>query len=389
MLTPLVDGIRVRGPFFPLLPDLQGADRLVFLDGQGLGHTAESVSSVSTKVTKRFGNVDVILLVDSAQQPMQAAPLALLRAAGSAGYADKIAVAFSHFDQVKGDNLRTMTQKRNHLLASITSAVANLRQVLGATVASALEKRLDENVFLLGGMDREIETIPTGVLREVKRLLVQLQSAVAPVAPVEAAPVYTTSGLELVLRDAVDAASFLRPWEARLGLAYRDGIRAEHQHACQGSEPPFRQRLGRRVRQAFVPQATSSAGCRRKSRAGSTAPPAGRGSLLPTTVSRMAALNPVRNGVFTALNDLVMERLSHKHTRDWLNSYTYSGKGSAMHFRSVEIPADLRGQRSANQFGHEAPAARAFLTEDDRHREGQRRDLRRTVRGAEGCLMQS
>jgi energy-coupling factor transporter ATP-binding protein EcfA2 len=101
LLTPLVDGIRVRGPFHPLPPDLQGADRLVFLDGQGLGHTAESVASVSTRITKRFGNVDVILLVDSAQQPMQAAPLALLRAAGSAGYANKIAVAFSHFDQVR------------------------------------------------------------------------------------------------------------------------------------------------------------------------------------------------------------------------------------------------------------------------------------------------
>jgi hypothetical protein len=44
----------------------------------------------------------------------------------------------------------------------------------------------------------------------VKRLLDRLQSAVAPVAPVETAPVYTTSGLELVLRDAVDG--FLRPW---------------------------------------------------------------------------------------------------------------------------------------------------------------------------------
>jgi hypothetical protein len=41
----------------------------------------------------------MILLVDSAPQPMQAAPLALLRAAGSAGHAVKIALAFSHFDQ--------------------------------------------------------------------------------------------------------------------------------------------------------------------------------------------------------------------------------------------------------------------------------------------------
>ena len=39
------------------------------------------------------------------------------------------------------------------------------------------------------------------------------------------APIYAMDGLELALRDAVE--SFLRPWEARLGLIYRDGIRTE------------------------------------------------------------------------------------------------------------------------------------------------------------------
>ena len=73
LLTPLVDGMRVRGPFKPLRKELQVADKLVLLDGQGLGHTAKSASSISTKITKRFGDVDIILLVDSAQQPMQAA----------------------------------------------------------------------------------------------------------------------------------------------------------------------------------------------------------------------------------------------------------------------------------------------------------------------------
>ena len=136
--------------------ELQLADKLVLLDGEGLGHTFGSVSSVPTKLTKRFADVDLILLVDSAQQPMQAAPLALLVAAGSAGYADKIALAFSHFDLVKGDNLRTTSQKRAHVLASISNAVGGLRQLLGAPVAAALERRLEERVFLFGALDREV-----------------------------------------------------------------------------------------------------------------------------------------------------------------------------------------------------------------------------------------
>ncbi|HJU16185.1 MAG TPA: hypothetical protein VJ770_06915 [Stellaceae bacterium] len=102
----------------------------MLLDGQGLGHTAESASSVSTRVTQRFADVDVVLLVDSAQHPMQAAPIALLRAIGSAGYADKVAIAFTHFDQVKGDNLQTSSQKRAHVVASIPNTMVNIRQIL-------------------------------------------------------------------------------------------------------------------------------------------------------------------------------------------------------------------------------------------------------------------
>ena len=34
--------------------ELRKADKLVFLDGEGIGHTATTVSSVSTRITKRF-----------------------------------------------------------------------------------------------------------------------------------------------------------------------------------------------------------------------------------------------------------------------------------------------------------------------------------------------
>ena len=137
LLTPLVDGLRVRGPFRPLIPELQCADRIVLIDGQGVGHAPETASSVSTRITKRFSEVDLVLIVDTSQHPMQAGPVSLLRAAGSAGYTDKIGVVFTHFDQVRGDNLQTVAQKRAHVIASITNAISSLRQILGAPVAAA------------------------------------------------------------------------------------------------------------------------------------------------------------------------------------------------------------------------------------------------------------
>jgi hypothetical protein len=167
LLTPLVDGIRVMGPLYPDLPDATVEAKLILLDGQGLGHTATSASSVSTRITNRFARVDMILLVDNAQQPMQAAPLALLRAVGSSGFADKLAIAFTHFDQVKGANLGSFEQKREHVLGSVSNAVVSLRDIVGAGVAGAIERQVDASSVFLGGLDRSTSKLPGGFKREL------------------------------------------------------------------------------------------------------------------------------------------------------------------------------------------------------------------------------
>lgn len=357
LLTPLVDGIRVRGPFRPAPKELHVADKLILLDGQGLGHTAESVSSISTRVTKRFSEVDLIILVDSSQQPMQAAPLALLRAAGSAGYADKIALAFSHFDQVKGDNLQTTGQKRAHVMASVGNAVAGLRQLLGAPVAAALERRLEERVFMFGALDREIGDIPGGVLKEMRRLLVLLQSAAEPEASAEAAPIYAIGGLELALRDAVE--SFLRPWEARLGLIYRDGIRTEHWTRIKA--------LSRRFANAWSDEydnlrpASDLIGRLQEEISRWLDSPAGWTRAPTDEGERMAALNPVRSGVFNALHELAKARLADQHRSDWMNAYSYSGYGSGSR-RAGEIRRIYEDTAPPISSAMK-PQARAFLTE--------------------------
>ena len=114
LLTPVVQGIRVKGPLTPGFVD--EVPRLVLIDGEGLGHTPESAANVSTHYTSRYRSVDVILLVDNAEQPMQAAPLSVLRSVATSGHQEKLAIAFTHFDSVKGDNLPGFAAKRDHVL---------------------------------------------------------------------------------------------------------------------------------------------------------------------------------------------------------------------------------------------------------------------------------
>ena len=139
---------------------------------------AEVSPSISTNVTHRFPDVDLILLVDSAQQPMQAAPITLLKAVASAGHGDRLAIAFTHFDQVKGDNLQTFSQKRSHVLAAVTNALAFLRQNVPAGVVDLLRAALDTRCFLLGGLDGPISEVPPGILQQFQRLLALMQQPI-------------------------------------------------------------------------------------------------------------------------------------------------------------------------------------------------------------------
>ena len=332
LLTPLVDGIRAKGPFMPSSDQLRDPERqLVFLDGEGLGHSAKEATSVSTKVTERFRDVDMILLVDNAESPMQAAPLELLRSAGISGHGRKVAVAFTHFDQVKGDNLRTDEQKVNHVRASIGNAVLSLRDSLGAPVAGVLERQLEVGNFYLGGLDRPTDRIPGGFVDQLRGLLDRMQESAEPIEPVAAAPIYSISRLELVLRDATDG--FKNPWKGRLGLNYYEGPRehwARVKALCRrianwwDNEYNGLRPVADLVREL---QVCISLWLNN---------PAGWTNYPKDDNERETAISKISQQVFDEIHELAEQRLITGQRTGWQTAFGFSGRGSS-HNRAVRM----------------------------------------------------
>ena len=62
-------------------------------------------------------------------------------------------MAFTHFDQIKGQNFQKFTDKRAHVMASVLNALSSLRDVLGISVVNAMEHGIDSRCFMLGGVD--------------------------------------------------------------------------------------------------------------------------------------------------------------------------------------------------------------------------------------------
>lgn len=214
LLTPLVQGLRVAGPLKPTW--YQGIDipKLVLMDGEGLGHTPDSAWSLPTAVTKRYEGSDVILLVDNATQPMVAGSQAVLRSLAASGHESKLVVVFTHFDQVKGDNLPNAKAKQNHVQASLDNAIIAIDAAIGSGAGRSLSRHLKEKVFFLGRIDETLSAKRRSTLEELSKLLKVVRAAITPPAPVKVVPVYDMANL--VLGATVAAVRFHEFWDSRL-----------------------------------------------------------------------------------------------------------------------------------------------------------------------------
>ena len=336
LLSPIVEGIRVAGRFRPnWLSDDQDV-RLVLMDGKGLGHTTATSTSLPTTVTRAYTRADLILLVDSAKQPMLAAPVAALRDVASNGYDGRLAILFTHFDLMARDNLDNKRAARAYVRRSIGNAVAGLEQPLGSTTARALGRNIRERVFFAAGIHEPIAKLPEWKalnVKEITRFLTLCREVITPPPGTRVVPIYDTANLVLCVTRAT--AQFQQSWQSRLGIASRSNERPEHwtrvralarrlglwgQNEYSTLKPVAD--LGRELTEAVADFIANPR---------EWEPP------LATVEDRARAAELVRQEMSQRVQSLVESRLRIDHTADWGQAYgAYSGTGSGYQ-RSLKI----------------------------------------------------
>lgn len=227
LLTPLVNGLRVAGPLCPAWADER--PRLVLFDGEGLGHTPKSSAVIPTAVSQRIEEADAVFLVDSAAQPMQAAPVAVMREVAFTGNAGKLIFAFTHFDQVQGDNLPKFSDREHHVRASAENVLRSIGEDLGSFAERALRMRLQTGCFFFGRIHdrlREQRKADRRTIKQLSGLIEAVTNVSDRPAEGQARPVYERTRLILAVQAAT--RKFHDAWFARLGLNYRPGIDKEH-----------------------------------------------------------------------------------------------------------------------------------------------------------------
>lgn len=358
LLTPLVDGMRISGPFKPEWWEGQDYPRYVFLDGEGLGHTSESASSISTATTRRYEETDVILLVDNAAQPMQAPPLAVLRSLVSSGHESKLITCFTHFDELKGDNLPDTSSKKSHVLYSVDGAIAGISKILGRSAENALKRATSERVFFLSNIQNRLSKKARLTRSELFKLLECAERVANPEFAEAAVPVYDVANMVLSIQKATQ--NFHNPWRAKLGLQFHSEVRKEHWARIKALSRRLGV-LGEDEYDKLMPVADLIA--RLSDHLGIfLSDPLRWKPTKPDEDSKQEAIDKVKREVFKLLHDFASDRLFIGKVSQWSHAYfAHRGAGSTIH-RAYDIrgiydsAAPIPGETptpDANQFLHD------------------------------------
>lgn len=331
LLTPLVDGIRIKGRFPLAFTDKK--TKMVLLDGEGLGHVSDPAAGVATRIARRFGEVDVILLVDSAKAPMLDAPTSVLRAVAASGYQSKLAFAFTHFDLVRGEaNLPTLDTQRTHVLSSIYQRLGSLRDIVDVPAVRAIERDLEERCFMLGFLNRRLTEKNRGPVKELLRLIDFCEAAIEPEVPPEARPVYDTAGLVLAIQAAT--VDFQERWDIVLGFKRSGNIRTAHWAEVKAMNRRVVLDIDHGEYKDLRPVVHLVARLS-ESLTKFLGNPLKWEPAVPADPEAEAAIARVQRAVFGRLHEFVEARLLRVPRQQWMQAFDFRGPGSTFERRAV------------------------------------------------------
>lgn len=340
LLTPIVSGVRVRGPFRPEWA--VGKYEHVFIDTEGLAHSKAS-ADVPNELTSLFKSVDNILLVESAKNALHSPAAAkVFEAVSSTGYTPKFALTFTHMDHVSGENLQNAKDKRDHVFGGVRNVLDNqVAKNVSRDAARQLENHLQTNTFYFDYLDSKkyptkdeskIAKFEKTIGKQLSDLTIHLASRTQPDLKLPAYPVYSMHSLGIAVREGSQA--FVESWEARLGFKRVEAFPPAPWQSIKA--------LSRRYAEGWLwdgfwlqPIDNLISTMRNVLSKFLDTPMDWGGRPNATEEEKTAAINRVKNEINEALTKLAEQRLREKPLLDWQKAYERRGTGSTFERRHL------------------------------------------------------
>jgi hypothetical protein len=352
LLTPLVSGIRIRGPFAPTWHDGKPPELILF-DTEGLGHTPDSSSSIPTKLTRLIDEAHAVILVDNAEQPMQAAPAAAMRAMARTGHAAKLHLCFTHFDAMTGDNLPTEQDKALHVLSACNTVLSAIGKELGPFGERPLRSRVRDATYFLADAHKDLKgNRDRRAVYHLQRLLRDIAASGGQPTLATTRPVYEQVNLVVAIRDAVE--DFQEHWAAVLGRTTSMAVTKEHWARIKALSRRFAHRIDDEylhLRPVAQLQAELQGEIFKLIQN-----PVDWSHGQPSEDEQQALYDDFANRLSRRLLELAKRRVSDERHREWQEAFVQRGRGSTV-VRARIIAEDIYGQ--AAPVPRSAPSANA------------------------------
>lgn len=355
LLTPLVNGMRVQGPFQAEWATTE--PRLVLIDTEGLGHKANSTADLPEQTAALLHEADVILLVDSAKNGLtNYAAGKALESIANTGLTRKLAMVFTHMDMASESGLKGQ-RLHDQIFSGLRNVVDNqLSKSLTGESARFLLERLQDHTFYVGRIDK---AEARGAEPELNRLLAHLMAEQPPVIKPVSVPQYNPAFLLMAIQEA--ARDFRRQWQGILGITPDSNDKPRSWQIIKALTRRYAENWGENfeLRPTANLRTTLETAVSRflESPIGWTGD--------PTPEQKRDAIERLKTAVTRQLPDLARRRLREQPQSSWHEAWIPRGTGSTatrririegIYQRQVPIP-DARGDETVIEFMNEIERA--------------------------------
>ncbi len=106
--------------------------------------------------------------------------MSVLRTLVASGHESKLILAFTHFDEVKGDNLADSDARKEHVIGSFFNAVQAIGKSSGREAEHALKRLHPERLVFLANIQAPLKARRNSQQTSSIELLAAIEQSIAP-----------------------------------------------------------------------------------------------------------------------------------------------------------------------------------------------------------------
>lgn len=329
LLTPLVDGIRLKSPFKPSYGDVEVIPKLVIIDSEGAGHSGKKITSLPLSITNKFNSADAIVIVDKADDAMKGISQVILNEVSSRGNQEKVIMLYNRFENIEGENLFDDEERKDFIFEIQNNSIKQMKEDFQLTeeTINLLITRLEKNTFFLKRVNELKKNEETNkefqtVIEKIISLSKDNKNKVKDI------PEYEMDKIILVNMKAKEI--FDSQWDSYLGIKKSSNFPKQHWSRIRALSNRFANWPGYLWYDDLTPASDMSSYIMTQIGEFLHSPKCWKYDNNIKAEDRLKVISLIQQKVSIQINELIQQRIKVDQHEQWVNAFSHRYEGSTL-----------------------------------------------------------